>query len=205
LIGLAWLWLINLTNFMDGIDGLAGAQGAAVALGYVAVMLWPFSAVPVVTPNLVLAIAMAGACLGYLIWNWHPARIFMGDAGSIPLGFLTGWLLLDLAMQGKVIAAVVLPLTFIADASVTLMRRLFAGAMPWRPHRTHFYQRAVSGGASPRIVVASFALANAALIGLAIHSPANPQGALAAAGGIILALAAILLRLAKTSERAKAP
>jgi UDP-N-acetylmuramyl pentapeptide phosphotransferase/UDP-N-acetylglucosamine-1-phosphate transferase len=177
-VGLLWLWLINLTNFMDGIDGIAGAQGIAVALGYGLCLLWPLPTTVAMTPGLGLALILAGACFGYLVWNWHPARIFMGDAGSIPLGFLLGWLLLDLAVRGHGVAALILPLSFVADATLTLARRLLSGAKPWHPHRMHLYQRAVSGGASPPKVVAAFAVANFALIGLAVQSITRPGAAL---------------------------
>ncbi len=200
---LAWLWLINLTNFMDGIDGIAGAQGIAVALGYVVVMHWPLPSAVTVTPSLLLALALAGACLGYLVWNWHPARIFMGDAGSIPLGFLLGWLMLDLAQNGKPAAAVILPLTFVADATLTLLRRVLSGSKPWQPHRTHLYQRAVSGGAAPPMVVGLFTLANAALIALAVHATTKPLGAMVAATAVILALWGALATM--TQGRAHSP
>jgi UDP-N-acetylmuramyl pentapeptide phosphotransferase/UDP-N-acetylglucosamine-1-phosphate transferase len=188
-IALAWLWLINLTNFMDGIDGIAGAEGAAVALGYVAVVVG--AGVAATTPLLPVALALAGACLGYLIWNWHPARIFMGDPGSIPLGFLLGWLMLDLALRGAIVAAAVLPLAFVADATLTLLRRLSQGKKPWQAHRSHFYQRAVQGGASPRKVVTGFTVANVVLIGAAVLARELPVSA------TILALVTVGVVLAR--------
>jgi UDP-N-acetylmuramyl pentapeptide phosphotransferase/UDP-N-acetylglucosamine-1-phosphate transferase len=180
LITLAWLWLINLTNFMDGIDGLAASEAAAVALGYVAVVHaagLPATLVP-------LALILAGACLGFLVWNWHPARIFMGDVGSITVGFMLGWLMFDLATHGQVAAALILPLVFVADATLTLLRRLAEGHRPSQAHKTHYYQRAAEGAAGvPRVVLAT-SLANVALIGLAIVSVKVPLGAALAAAGV---------------------
>jgi len=95
-VALAWLWFINLFNFMDGIDGLAGSETIAVAIGYLAV--GAFAGLD--DPYWGLALVIAASAGGYLFWNWHPAMVFMGDAGSIPLGFLLGWLMLDLARRG---------------------------------------------------------------------------------------------------------
>src|SRR5882757_768343 len=80
LLGLAWLWFINLFNFMDGIDGLAGSETVAVALGYL--MLLTYAGLD--DPFWRLALVIAASAVGYLFWNWHPAMVFMGDAGSVP-------------------------------------------------------------------------------------------------------------------------
>src|SRR5262245_44059526 len=148
-LGLAWLWFINLFNFMDGIDGLAGTEAIAVAAGYALVV----TAIGFDVPQRSLALILAAAVAGYLVWNWHPAKVFMGDAGSIPLGLLLGWLMIDLACRGFWAAAIILPAYFVADATLTLVRRLLRGEKPWQPHRQHFYQRAVLGGAPPSAVV----------------------------------------------------
>jgi UDP-N-acetylmuramyl pentapeptide phosphotransferase/UDP-N-acetylglucosamine-1-phosphate transferase len=142
-VGLVWLWWVNLFNFMDGIDGLAGSEAAAISLG-----LLLFAAAGVgLDPQLAwLAAAILGASLGFLVWNWPPARIFLGDIGSTTLGYLTGFLLLSVAIRGYWRIAFVLPLYFLADATITLARRLVRGERPWRPHREHFYQLAVAGG-----------------------------------------------------------
>jgi UDP-N-acetylmuramyl pentapeptide phosphotransferase/UDP-N-acetylglucosamine-1-phosphate transferase len=193
LLGFAWVWLINLTNFMDGIDGIAGAQVSSVSLGVLIVIWWMSGALEGSAP--MLAALTLGACLGYLVWNWHPARLFMGDAGSIPLGFLTGWLLLDLARRGHVGAALVLPACFVFDATITLLRRLFSGHPPWEAHRTHFYQRAVLGGATPPGVVGWLIVANAALVIVAVLTGRDLPVALAlgalVAGGWIAILASL--------------
>jgi UDP-N-acetylmuramyl pentapeptide phosphotransferase/UDP-N-acetylglucosamine-1-phosphate transferase len=193
LMGLAWLWFINLYNFMDGIDGLAGAEGIAVAGGYTLVVAGAGLDTPLGSLGLVLAAATAG----YLFWNWHPAKVFMGDTGSIALGFLLGWLMIDLAWRGLWAAAVILPLYFIADASLTLLKRLARGEKPWQPHRQHAYQRAVLGGTRPSAVVLRTATANAALIALALVSIDHPLLALGGAAGVVAALLANLESLAR--------
>jgi UDP-N-acetylmuramyl pentapeptide phosphotransferase/UDP-N-acetylglucosamine-1-phosphate transferase len=148
IVGLAWLWFLNLYNFMDGIDGLAGSETACIGAGVIAVILtspvllhgWPAGAL--------LGAVLVGGSIGFLCLNWHPARVFMGDVGSIPLGFLIGWLLFALAAQDHLIAAIILPLYFCADASITLLKRLSKGARPWQAHREHFYQQSVQAGRS---------------------------------------------------------
>ena len=185
-LGIAWLWFINLFNFMDGIDGMAGSEAIAIALGYwlVAVSTAAGGALPD------LSLLLAAAAAGYLVWNWYPARVMMGDAGSIPLGFLLGWLLIDLATRGLWAAAVILPLYFAADATFTLIARLLRGEKPWQPHREHFYQRAVLAGRTPAQVVKRVSIANACLVMLALLSVVHPLAALAGAAAVV----AILLR-----------
>jgi UDP-N-acetylmuramyl pentapeptide phosphotransferase/UDP-N-acetylglucosamine-1-phosphate transferase len=193
LLGLAWLWFVNLFNFMDGIDGLAGCEAIAVAAGYLAIAAIADVAGPL--PELALIVAAAAA--GYLFWNWHPARVFMGDAGSIPLGFLFGWLMLDLALHGHWPAAVILPLYFAADATLTLTKRVLRGQKPWEAHRDHFYQRAVLGGAAPSGVVWRVNAANAALLALALVSLRYPATALGGAAAVVTALLVDLEGLAR--------
>ncbi len=193
LLLLAWLWFINLFNFMDGIDGLAGSETLAVALGYVLVLA--FAGVDDASGR--LAIVIAAATGGYLFWNWHPAKVFMGDAGSIPLGFALGGLMLDLALRGHWAAGLILPLYFVGDATYTLLARARRGEKPWQPHREHFYQRAVLGGATPPGVVWRISAVNAALILLALASLAYPLWSLVAAAAVVAGLMRHLGRLAR--------
>ncbi|MCF6198415.1 MAG: glycosyltransferase family 4 protein [Hyphomicrobiaceae bacterium] len=164
LTGLCWLWFVNLFNFMDGIDGIAGVEMLFVALGLVLVGLkigTPFA-------ELHILIVLAGASLGFLWWNWSPAHIFLGDVGAVPIGFLLGWFLIELAMRGHLLAALLLPAYFVADATVILLKRLARGEKVWKAHKTHYYQRAAARLGSheeitKRIVVANIGLAAAAL------------------------------------------
>ncbi|HEV2334994.1 MAG TPA: glycosyltransferase family 4 protein [Stellaceae bacterium] len=159
---LLWLWFVNLFNFMDGIDGLAGSEAAAIGIG-----LLLFAGVGAGSnPGLVgLSGAAAAAALGFLVWNWAPARIFLGDVGSVPCGYLLGFLLLDVARRGYWKIALILPLYFLADATVTLLRRLLRGERVWQAHRQHFYQRAVQRGLSHAAVVRRVIAADLVLIG----------------------------------------
>ena len=170
--GLVWLWFLNLFNFMDGIDGIAGAETAALGIG-VALVAWLAALDPA---SALYGVTAAAAALGFLWWNWHPARIFLGDVGSVPLGYLLAWLLLELAVRGAWAAALILPLYYLADASFTLLARVVRGERIWRAHREHFYQRAVRGGMSHAQVVHAILIADAALVALALWSVAAPAG-----------------------------
>lgn len=183
---LALVWYINLFNFMDGIDGIASVETATVAGGYAIVLmtLGDWNAV-----YLGLALAVAGAALGFLFWNWHPARIFLGDVGSIPLGLVTGWLMIDLAVRVSLAAALILPLYFAADASLTILHRIRRGERIWEPHRSHFYQRAARTAGSHSVIVRGVIVANCMLVGLSVLALTQPFTAFALA---ILTVAALL-------------
>lgn len=139
------LWLVNLYNFMDGSDGLAGGMALMGFGGYALAALG--SPAPMNELGWVCA-AVAGAAAGFLLFNFHPARIFLGDAGSIPTGFLAGalgyWGWRGGAWPVWFPALVFSP--FIGDASVTLARRLLRGERFWQAHREHYYQRMVRSG-----------------------------------------------------------
>jgi len=186
---IVWLWFINLFNFMDGIDGIAGVESIGIGIGIYAIGV----AFMPVAAGYGQALTAAAAVAGFLVWNWHPARIFLGDVGSIPLGFLLGWLLLDLAARGLWQAALILPLYYLADASLTLLRRLLRGAVIWRAHREHCYQIAVQRGRNHSTVAGAVALTNAVLAGLAFSaaSPSSPP----ALPWLMLATAAIVVAL----------
>ena len=130
---LAGVSLVNLYNFMDGIDGLAGAELVCVC-GGLAVLGGPVLLLP--------SLLGVAAGLGFLVWNWPPARIFMGDVGSGFLGFLLGALLLAGLAVGEtgVYGPLVLLGVFVVDATVTLFTRAFTGQRVGEPHRSHAYQ-----------------------------------------------------------------
>tara|TARA_B100001142_G_C14326447_1_gene652482 strand:+ start:1385 stop:2401 length:1017 start_codon:yes stop_codon:yes gene_type:complete len=159
-IGLIWVWFINLFNFMDGIDGISGIETVSIGIGIALVVL-----VAGLEPILaILGLALSASALGFLVWNWQPAKIFLGDVGSIPLGFLLGWLLLQLAVSGQWVSALILPLYYIADTSIILLRRGLRGEKVWQSHNEHFYQQAVLHGLSHAKVAFYVFLANVSLI-----------------------------------------
>ena len=194
LIG-AGLWFINLFNFMDGIDWLAATETVAITIGIV--ILVGLGLVP--TEIGFIAVALLGAMLGFMPWNAPPARLFLGNAGSLPIGFILGVLLLHIAAAGALAAALILPLYYVADATITLLRRAWNREGLLQAHRSHFYQRATKNGLNVKQTLVRIAAANAGLIILAIFStlPGIHTAALAIAGAVLL-VARTLFVLAKT-------
>lgn len=170
LLLLICLWFVNLTNFMDGIDWMTIAEFVPIAIGLG--LIGMLGGLPAHAVSVVLAVC--GALLGFAPFNKPVARIFLGDVGSLPIGLLFAWLLVLLAGSGHLAAAVVLPLYYLADATLTLLRRVKDREPFWKAHRTHFYQRATDRGWSvPQIVVRVF-LVNAVLAALATWSAMRP-------------------------------
>jgi UDP-N-acetylmuramyl pentapeptide phosphotransferase/UDP-N-acetylglucosamine-1-phosphate transferase len=186
LLLLGGVWFVNLVNFMDGIDWMTVAEVVPITAGVV--LLGPVDAAP---PSAVLvAIALLGAVVGFAPFNRPVARLFLGDVGSLPIGLLLGWLMLMLAGRGNLAAALLLPLYYLADATLTLVRRLAHGEPVWQAHRTHFYQRATDGGFSVREIVVRVFVLNVALAGLALVSAIEPDprvdlAALALGGALV--------------------
>ena len=125
-----------------------------------------------------LGLVIAAASLGFLWWNWHPAKVFLGDVGSVPLGFLLGWLLLEVLASPLWPVAIILPLYYLADATLTLIRRALRRERIWQAHREHFYQQATGRGLSHARVSLIIAGLNIVLIGLAFASLSEPTLAL---------------------------
>ena len=166
------VWFINLTNFMDGIDWMTVAETVPIAACLAALGLTGL--VSELTPLLPVVLALLGGMLGFAPFNRHVARLFLGDVGSLPIGALVGWLLIVLALAGHLIAALILPLYYLADATITLIRRWRNGENIGEAHRSHFYQRATSGGFSvPQVTRDVFAL-NVLLAVLSVAAVKSP-------------------------------
>jgi UDP-N-acetylmuramyl pentapeptide phosphotransferase/UDP-N-acetylglucosamine-1-phosphate transferase len=170
LLALAALWFVNLVNFMDGIDWMTVAEVVPITAGLAAIG-W-LGALP--PAAIIAALALFGAVLGFAPFNRPVARLFLGDVGSLPIGLLLAWLLVLLAGNGHVAAALLLPLYYVADASLTLARRLMAGEPVWQAHRTHFYQRATDRGLTVSEIVGRVFAVNIVLAALAFVSVAMP-------------------------------
>jgi UDP-N-acetylmuramyl pentapeptide phosphotransferase/UDP-N-acetylglucosamine-1-phosphate transferase len=160
----AMLWFVNLVNFMDGIDWITVAETVPITVGLLILAL--LGAVPQ-TPALI-APALLGAMLGFAPFNRPVAKLFLGDGGSLPIGLVLGWLLLQLAGNGHLAAALLLPLYYLADATITLLRRMARGERITQAHRSHFYQIATTGGFSVMGVVRRVFAANVVLVWLAV-------------------------------------
>lgn len=139
----AWLGFTNIMNLMDGIDGITGVETGFIGLAAAAIFIVT-GAGSLWLP--VSAAVVGGAVLGFLIWNWQPARVFMGDVGAIPLGFVCGWILINMAASGLLLPAILLPLFHCLDATMTLGMRLFMHRDLTRRHRSHCFQRAIRAG-----------------------------------------------------------
>jgi UDP-N-acetylmuramyl pentapeptide phosphotransferase/UDP-N-acetylglucosamine-1-phosphate transferase len=187
----AVVWMTNLYNFMDGADGVAGGM-AAVGFGAYAIAAGLADKFPLA----LLCTALAAGSLAFLLHNFHPARIFLGDVGSIPLGFLAaalgiiGWR--DDAWPLWFPVLVFGP--FNADATITLLRRLLRREKVWRPHRDHYYQRIVRMGLGHRAsALIGYAVmvfcAGAALLGR--EQPPALQVAAFVSGSSVLAAIAL--------------
>lgn len=195
IIGFLMVWLVNLYNFMDGADGLAGGMALFGFSGYAVAALQG----PMPQHDLGCAAAViAAAAAGFLIFNFHPARIFLGDAGSIPLGFLAGALGYWGWLKGTW-PVWFPPMTFapfIADASVTLLRRLLRGEIVWQAHREHYYQRMVQlglGHARTAWAWYSLMVTGIILAIIALGFPLVWQWGAVAAWAIIVILAGIVV------------
>lgn len=193
--GFLWLWFVNLYNFMDGIDGITAVETASIGGGVALVAL---SATMGPAGAAAWGVALAAAALGFLPWNWHRAKLFLGDVGSVPLGYLAGWLLLSLAAAGAWKAALILPLYYLTDATITLLRRLRRGEKVWRAHREHYYQRAVQGGMSHASVVKAVLAGNLALAGLALGAETGLGSLALVMAGTVAAILLYRLTFAHT-------
>ena len=199
------VWVTNLYNFMDGMDGFAGGM---TVFGGSALACLAWDAGDPVLP--VFSLLLGTAAAGFLTHNFPPAKIFLGDAGSIPIGFVFGALMIlgvreqvfDIWVPGMVFSP------FIVDATVTLIRRMVRGEKIWQAHRSHFYQRAVLlGWGHRRTVLGEYALM-AVCAGLAAlyQSGAEPQKltVLMVWGAILVGLMAMITVMERTEIRRQA-
>jgi len=170
LLTIGGLWFVNLVNFMDGLDWMTVAEVVPVTAALA--IFGAFGFLP--ATQAIISLALCGAMIGFAYFNRPVARLFLGDVGSLPVGLLLGWLLVQLAGRGAVAAAVLLPLYYLADATITLIRRLIAGEKVWQAHRSHFYQRATDRGFTVSQVVARVFAINIALAALALFTLAAP-------------------------------
>lgn len=164
LVVLAGVWFVNLVNFMDGLDLMTVAEvvpvtAALLLLGMLGDLSWP---------ALLIAAALCGAMLGFAPFNRPVAKVFLGDVGSLPIGLLLGWCLLELSFRGQPAAALLLAAYYLADTTITLFRRIIRREPFWSAHRTHFYQRATDSGFTVKRVIAEIFALNLVLALLAI-------------------------------------
>lgn len=186
LLILGGVWFVNLVNFMDGMDWMSVAEmlplSAALALlAHSGALAWEGG---------LIALGLFAGMLGFAPFNRPVARLFLGDVGSLSIALLAGYGLALLAGAGHLAAAIILPLYYLADSTVTLLRRLARGEKIWEPHCQHFYQQAVGKGMSATRVAGEVFALNIVLAGLAAAAVALDS---VAASALLLALAALLV------------
>ncbi|WP_342740184.1 glycosyltransferase family 4 protein [Bradyrhizobium sp. B117] len=178
LILLAGVWFVNLVNFMDGLDLMTVAEvvpvtAALLLLGWLGELTWPAA---------MIATTLCGAMLGFAPFNRPVAKVFLGDVGSLPIGLLLGWCLLELTWQGHAAAALLLSAYYLADSTITLFRRIARREQFWSAHRSHFYQRATDNGFTVRRVIGEVFALNCVLVLLALGAiSAGSAGAISVA------------------------
>lgn len=196
------VWMINLYNFMDGMDGFAGGM-AMIGFGTLAVL----GALAGNTVFVAVSLAIAAASAGFLVFNFPPARIFMGDSGSATLGLLAGSLSIWGARDGvfPFWVALLVFSPFIVDATVTLVRRLLRGERVWQAHKTHYYQRLVqSGWGHRKTVLHEYGLMLACGLAAVLTRFLGPTGQwLVIASGIFVyvALMVVVFRIEKAAAK----
>jgi UDP-N-acetylmuramyl pentapeptide phosphotransferase/UDP-N-acetylglucosamine-1-phosphate transferase len=152
-------------------------------------------------PSTLIAAALCGAYLGFAPFNRPVAKIFLGDVGSLATGLLLAWCLIDLAGHAGFVAALMLPLYYLADASWTLAARIRRGEKFWQAHRSHFYQRATDNGLSVRGIVGRVFALNVALAVLALVSVQSTQALVQVA--LLIAGAALVVLVLRDFARAR--
>lgn len=192
---LAGLWFVNLVNFMDGLDWMTVAE--VIPLTATLVLIGMFGEMS--RPAMLVAAALGGATAGFAPFNRPVAKIFLGDVGSLPIGLLLAWCFFDLAGHRHLAAALLLPLYYLADASLTLARRLAKGEKVWLAHRSHFYQRATDNGFAvidvvTQVFVLNIVLSMLAALSVYLHA-ATADAVLLALG--LTAVAFVLRRFAR--------
>lgn len=164
-LAIAGLWFVNLFNFMDGIDWISFVEVTTIGGGIG--LLWHFDRAGNTAG--VTALILTAATAGFAVWNRPKAAVFLGDAGSIPMGLILVWLMIDTASRGAWAAVLLFALYYWTDATVTLLRRLARGERVWTAHRLHFYQQATRPGRRgvPR-TLAAIALVDCLLVALGV-------------------------------------
>lgn len=194
----AGVWFVNLMNFMDGIDCMTVTE--VVPLAAALCLLALAGALP--QSAALIAFALLGAMIGFAPFNRPVAKLFLGDVGSLPIGLLTFWLLLQLAGHGYFAAALLLPLYYLADATITLLLRIVRGESIMTAHRNHYYQQAVDRGVTVPAVLGRIGAVNLVLVLLALasvllHSPLFDLAAIAAGAALV---AFLLINLARSQR-----
>jgi Fuc2NAc and GlcNAc transferase len=197
------VWLANLYNFMDGIDGIAAVEAVSVLASAALIAWFGSGGSGEGGQDIGIWLLMGFACLGFLLWNWAPAKLFMGDVGSTYLGImLGGWSILCPSVP--LLSWVVLLAFFISDATVTLVMRLMRGDKIYQAHRDHLYQYlARRWGSHARVCLALLALNVVWLLPLAAavsHFAANGLVSIGICTIAYLPIVAVVYNIARSGD-----
>ena len=168
----ALLSFLNIYNFLDGIDGITANESIHLSSTILLLCMLRYDIIPNVDNIIIIATIIFGWSLGFIFFNWQPARIFIGDVGSIGLGFLLGICLLTIASASAklFVACVIAALYYIADGGMTLLIRIVKGERIWEPHLQHFFQKAVRKGQTHAFIVKRIMRCNIMLMLFSINS-----------------------------------
>jgi UDP-N-acetylmuramyl pentapeptide phosphotransferase/UDP-N-acetylglucosamine-1-phosphate transferase len=193
LLFLSLLWYVNLSNFMDGIDLMTVSHVIFMAIGLASFAyfgqapFWLFW----------ISCFLIAALLGFAPFNIPKAKLFIGDAGSLPLGLLIGIMLIAASERTGLMPPFILTLYYLADSGLTLILRLMRGEKVWLPHRTHFYQKASDNGLLVPQILVRICLIQVCLIGLSLYAAMNEKAQTLCLGFALLLVAGLLFELAR--------
>tara|TARA_B110000503_G_scaffold7870_1_gene10696 strand:- start:2658 stop:3662 length:1005 start_codon:yes stop_codon:yes gene_type:complete len=184
----ALLTFLNVYNFLDGIDGITVSESIHLSCTILLLCIFRYDIIPNVDIIIMIATIILGWSMGFIYFNWQPAQIFLGDVGSIGIGFLLGVCLLIIASaSAKLFAAcVIAALYYVADGGMTILIRLVKGERIWEPHLQHFFQKAVRKGDSYKKVVKRIMKCNILLMLFAVNALYYPVLSIIAAILIVM-------------------
>ena len=157
----SWLWIINLFNFMDGMDGLTASQICTFSMGITLLSILNFLS----KNETFLGLIILSTCLGFFYWNKSPAKIFLGDVGSIPLGFMVGFFITNSLITHHIFfPMIILILFFLFDSTFTLLKRLLSRKNILKAHSDHLYQKKIRSGHSHNYILKRINYANLILL-----------------------------------------
>ncbi len=168
------VYFINIYNFMDGIDGSASSVAIHIAVSFIIIVAC-FGSYEDNKFFIFLALTLSFACKGFLAHNWSPAKIFLGDVGSTVIGLVCGTLMLVLSKNGFLAAAIIIPGYYIADSTITLLKRIIRKERFWEPHTQHFFQVAARNLNCHAKVTKKIIKYNSVLLSLSILSVFLPR------------------------------
>lgn len=164
ILAIGWIWFINLYNFMDGIDGITAVETITITTGLIILGILGFLPIEIMQYSSIILVTF----IAFIIFNWRPAKIFLGDVGTISFGYVIAWLLIRGSVEFSVLSLAILPMYHFIDATFTITKRAFKGEKIWQPHKQHYFQIALAKGRNHSQIVKRIALNNVFLLILSI-------------------------------------